>query len=134
MDTRLKYQEIIRTILQEHANFRNTIPDGYQSQLLFDDERGGYLVLDIGWNENNYLHATPIHINLIEDKIWIQYDDTEEGVATDLLAAGIPKEDIVLGFRHPQVRQYTEFGTGFSCQDEGIVAESAAMQSVSITF
>ncbi len=130
MDTRLKYQKIIKTILREHANFRNTIPDGYQSQLLFDDEQGGYLVLDIGWNEDNYLHATPIHINLIEDKIWIQYDDTEEGVATDLLAAGVPKEDIVLGFRHPQVRQYTEFGTGFSCQDEGIVAESAAMQSV----
>ncbi|MEG5056399.1 XisI protein [Microcoleus sp. A2-C5] len=130
MDTRLRYQGIIKAILQEHANFRNTIPDGYQSQILFDDERGGYLVLDIGWNDDNYLHATPIHINLIEDKIWIQYDDTEEGVATDLLAAGIPKEDIVLGFRHPRVREYTEFGTGFSDENEGNFAESAAMQSV----
>lgn len=37
---RLKYQEIITTILQEHANFRNTIPDGYHSQLLFDEYRG----------------------------------------------------------------------------------------------
>jgi len=129
MDTRLKYQEIIKTILQEHANFRNTIPDGYHSQLLFDDDRGGYLVLDIGWNDDNYLHATPIHINLIDGKIWIQYDDTEEGVATDLLAAGVPNEDIVLGFRHPNVRQYTEFGTGLSGKDEGNFVESAAMQS-----
>ena len=116
MDTRLRYQEIIKTILQEHAKYRNTIPDGYHSQLLCDDERGGYLVLDIGWNDDNYLHATPIHINLIGDKIWIQYDDTEEGVATDLLAAGIPKED-------------TEFGTGLSGKDEGNVAESAAVRS-----
>ena len=129
MDTRLKYQEIIKTILQEHANFRNTIPDGYHSQLLFDDERGGYLVLDIGWKEDNYLHATPIHINLIGEKIWIQYDDTEEGVATDLLAAGVPKEDIVLGFRHPNVRKYTEFGTGLSGKDEESVAESASVRS-----
>jgi hypothetical protein len=129
MDTRLKYQEIIKTILQEHANFRNTIPDGYHSQLLFDDDRGGYLVLDIGWNDDNYLHATPIHINLIDGKIWIQYDDTEEGVATDLLAAGVPNEDIVLGFRHPNVRQYTEFGTGLSGKDKENVVESAAMQS-----
>ncbi|MEG4629243.1 XisI protein [Microcoleus sp. AR_TQ3_B6] len=129
MDTRFKYPEIIKTILQEHANFRNTLPDGYHSQLIFDDDRGGYLVLDIGWNDDNYLHATPIHINLIDGKIWIQYDDTEEGVATDLLAAGIPKEDIVLGFRHPNVRQYTEFGTGLSGKDEESVAESAAMQS-----
>ncbi|MEG4501364.1 XisI protein [Microcoleus sp. F10-C6] len=129
MDTRLRYQQIIKTILQEHANFRNTIPDGYHSQLLFDDERGGYLVLDIGWNDDNYLHATPIHLDLIDGKIWIQYDDTEEGVATDLLAAGIPKEDIVLGFRHPNVRQYTEFGTGLSAKDERNFVESAAMQS-----
>jgi hypothetical protein len=129
MDTRLRYQQIIKTILQEHAHYRNTIPDGYHSQLLFDDERGGYLVLDIGWNQDKYLHATPIHINLIEDKIWIQYDDTEEGVATDLLAAGIPKEDIVLGFRHPKVRQYTEFGTGLRDKDEESVAESAAVRS-----
>ncbi len=85
--------------------------------------------MDIGWNENKYLHATPIHLDLIGDKIWIQYDDTEEGVATDLLAAGVPKEDIVLGFRHPQVRQYTEFGTGLSDKDEKIVAESAAVRS-----
>jgi hypothetical protein len=130
MDTRLRYQEIIKTILQEHTNYRAAIPDGYNSQVLFDDERGSYLVLDIGWNGDKYLHATPIHINLIGDKIWIQYDDTEEGVATDLLAAGIPKEDIVLGFRHPNVRPYTEFGTGLSGKDEENVAESAAVRSV----
>jgi hypothetical protein len=40
MATRLKYQEIIKTILQEAANFRNNIPDGYHSQLLFDECRG----------------------------------------------------------------------------------------------
>jgi XisI protein len=109
MDTRLKYQEIIKKILKEHAEYRASIPDGYDSQVLFDDERGHYLVLDIGWNDDKYLHATPIHIDLTDKKIWIQYDDTEEGVANDLLAAGVPSHDIVLGFRHPKVRQYTNF-------------------------
>ncbi|MFM6201853.1 MAG: element excision factor XisI family protein, partial [Dolichospermum sp.] len=42
-------------------------------------------------------------------KIWIQYDDTEEGIANDLIAAGVPKEDIVLGFRHPRIRPFTNF-------------------------
>jgi hypothetical protein len=109
MDTRLRYQEIIKSILKEHAQYRACIPDSYDSQVLFDDERGRYLVLDIGWNDDKYLHATPIHLDLIDDKIWIQFDDTEEGIANDLLAAGVPKDDIVLGFRHPQVRQYTNF-------------------------
>ncbi|MFN6486119.1 MULTISPECIES: XisI protein [unclassified Nostoc] len=109
MDTRLKYQDIIKTVLQNHANYRTGLPDGYASQVLFDDERGQYLVLDIGWSGDKYLHATPIHLSLIDEKIWIQWDDTEEGVATDLLEAGVPKKDIVLGFRHPKVRQHTGF-------------------------
>ena len=127
MDTRLKYQEIIKTILQKHAEYRAAIPDSYDCQVLFDDERGGYLVLDIGWNGDKYLHATPIHINLIGNQIWIQYDDTEEGIATDLLEAGIPKEDIVLGFRHPKVRQYTEFGKSFGSKDKINLGELAAV-------
>ncbi len=82
---------------------------GYTCQVVLDDERGQYLVVDFGWNGDKYLHATPIHISLIGNKVWIQSDDTEEGVATDLMAAGISREDIVLGFRHPKIRQHTGF-------------------------
>ena len=48
MDTRLKYRQIIKKVLQNHADYRSAIPDAYISQVLFDDERGQYLVLDIG--------------------------------------------------------------------------------------
>lgn len=109
MDTRLKYQRIIKKILQEYCDERNLIPDPYHSDVLFDDERGHYLLLDRGWNGEKYLHVTPIHIDLIQEQVWIQYDDTEEGVATDLLEAGVSREDIVLGFRHPKIRPYTNF-------------------------
>ncbi|BAZ32690.1 fdxN element excision controlling factor protein [Cylindrospermum sp. NIES-4074] len=109
MDTKLKYQEIIKRILTETAEYRASIPDGYDSQVLFDDERGHYLVLDIGWSNDKYLHTTPIHIDLIDNKIWIQYDDTEEGIANDLITAGVHTQDIVLGFRHPKIRPYTNF-------------------------
>ncbi len=109
MDKKLKYQEIIKKLLTETAKYRASIPDGYDSRFLFDDERGSYLVLDIGWSNDKYLHTTPIHIDLIDHKIWIQYDDTEEGIANDLIAAGVPTQDIILGFRHPKVRPYTNF-------------------------
>ncbi|MBG1257727.1 XisI protein [Nostoc commune] len=109
MDTRIGYREIIKNILQSQADYRASLPDAYSSQVIFDDERGQYLVLDIGWNGDQYLHSTPIHLNLIGDKVWIQYDDTEEGIANDLTGAGVSKSDIVLGFRHPKVRQYTGF-------------------------
>jgi hypothetical protein len=109
MDTKLKYQEIIKNILTSQAEYRASIPDNYDSQVIFDDENGRYLVLDIGWNGDKYLHTAPIHLDLIDNKIWIQFDDTEEGVATDLMEAGVDKEDIVLGFRHPKLREYTGF-------------------------
>ena len=109
MDTRLKYQSVVKQVLQNHADYRAMLPDSYTSQPIFDDERGQYLVLDMGWHGDQYLHATPIHISLIDDKVWVQYDDTEEGVVTDLMAAGVSKKDIVLGFRHPKIRQHTGF-------------------------
>jgi hypothetical protein len=109
MDTQLKYRDIIKSVLQSHADYRTTLSDGYTSQVLFDEERGQYLVLDLGWNGDQYLHSTPIHLSLMDHKIWVQCDDTEEGVSTELLAAGVPREDIVLGFRHPKVRQHTGF-------------------------
>ncbi|NET09834.1 MAG: XisI protein [Merismopedia sp. SIO2A8] len=46
--------------------------------------------------------------SLVDGNIWIQDDDTEDDIATDWVA-GVPKEDIVLGFRHPKVRQHTGF-------------------------
>ncbi len=63
----------------------------------------------MGWYGDNYVHHAPIHLELIADKIWIQADDTEEGVATDLLEAGVPKKQIVLGFKPPGIRPYTGF-------------------------
>lgn len=36
---------------------------------------------------------------------------TEEEIADDLVQAGVPKEDIVLAFQPPDLRQFTEFAT-----------------------
>lgn len=45
-------------------------------------------------------------------KIWIQRDGTEMGIANELIAAGVSKEDIVLGFHAPYKRQFTDFAVG----------------------
>ena len=50
-----------------------------------------------------------VHIDIAGGKVLIQRDGTEHGVANELIAAGIPKDQIVLGFQAPEVRQYTEF-------------------------
>jgi hypothetical protein len=107
MDTRLKYQNIIKDVMQRYASYPSPHAD-IQSRLALDDEHGSYAFLQAGWYGNEYLHGAIIHIDIIEEKIWIQYDGTEDGVALDLIRAGIAKEDIVLGFRPPEVRPYVE--------------------------
>jgi len=110
MVTHLSYSTIVKAVLQEHATYRAQMPDAYSSVVVFDEVRGRYLVLDWGWSGEKYLHTTPIHVDIIEGRVWIQWDDTEEGIASELVAAGIPAVDIVLGFRHPELRQFTGFG------------------------
>jgi len=109
MDTSVAYQTMIKRILTEYAEYRSRGSATILSETVFDDEHGHYLVLDLGWDGKNYWHSAPIHLDVIDHKIWVQYDDTEEGIATDLLEAGVPKDDIVLGFRHPKIRKYTGF-------------------------
>lgn len=118
MDSSLNYSEIVKRILSDYARAYSESNE-WPLYTVFDDARQAYLLMDVGWEGQTYIHETVIHIDIVNGKIWIQNDDTEEGVATDLLEAGVPREDIVLGFRPPDLRPYTEFGTGTPAAQHG---------------
>lgn len=42
-------------------------------------------------------------------KVWIQYNGTEAEITDNLVKAGIPEEDIVIGFHSPYKRKFTKF-------------------------
>lgn len=105
---RLDYREIIEKIIQQHAREQSE-KDLEKVQVVFDTERDRYLLLYVGWQDEERIHGCPIHIDIKDGKIWIQQDFTEEGLANQLLELGVPKTDIVLGFRAPYVRQFTGF-------------------------
>lgn len=108
MDKLANYRKIIEKILREYA----AIPYHYgdlKSELIISKDENSYLVITSGWEDGARVHACIIHLDIINGKIWIQSDSSEDGIALDLLAEGIPKEDIVLGFHHPKRRKYTEF-------------------------
>jgi hypothetical protein len=108
MDTLEKYRQIIETVLKEYAR----VPYAYgdiHTEVVFDRKNDHYLLVNVGWRNDRRIHGSIVHIDIIDGKIWIQRDGTEHGIANDLVKAGIPKEHIVLGFRSPEVRQYTEF-------------------------
>ena len=104
---RIDYAQLIQDILSQHS--ANDVKSGTEIQLLFDQERHHYQVLNIGWKEQKRIYGVIIHVDLKDDKIWIQRDGTEIGIANQLIAAGVPKKDIVLGFQAPYKRSLTEF-------------------------
>lgn len=108
MDTLNNDRNIIEKLLHEYADFLGQ-DDSILIQLIFDREGDHYLLIEIGWQNNNRIYGTLIHIDIIDGKVWIQQDGTEEGVADELVAMGIPKNRIVLGFKSIQRRKITEF-------------------------
>ncbi len=110
MDKLSRYRELIKRILTEYQEITSRRPTpGVEHLLLMDDERGHYMWLNLGWSGDERVNYVTAYIRLRDGKFWIEEDWTEEGIATDLLEAGVPKDDIVLAFHHPEERPDTEF-------------------------
>jgi len=110
MDKLTHYQNIIKQILTEYEIISAQVPDpDIDEVLMFDDQRSQYLWFNIGWKNDRRVNAISVYVRIKNDKIYIEEDWTEEGIATELLREGVPKEDIVLAFHHPETRKLTEF-------------------------
>ncbi len=108
MDNLEQYRKIIKDTLNEYA----AIPFSYgeiEQRVFIDKEENNFFLFNLGWHNRKRIHGCVVHIEIINDKIWIQRDGIEDGITNDLLAAGIPKDKIVLAFHPPDVRPYTEF-------------------------
>jgi len=105
-----KYKRIIKRILNQYVELDRRTPEPNMEYLLVaDDKNGHYLWKTVGWEKSKHVDLTTVYIRLKNDKIYIEEDWTEEGIANDLLREGVSKEDIVLAFHEPSMRQYTEF-------------------------
>jgi hypothetical protein len=65
--------------------------------------------MNAGWSNQKRVSAITVYARVENGKIWIEEDWTEDGIATDLVREGVPKEDIVLAFHPPEMRPYTDF-------------------------
>lgn len=110
MDKTTQYRQLIKRLLTQYAEVvTRQLEPGMQTHLIFDDDHNEYLWLQSGWSSQNRVYGTTLHVRLHNGKIWIEQDWTEDGIATDLLKAGVPKSDIVLAFHEPEMRAMTEF-------------------------
>ncbi len=108
MDKLTKYRRLIQETLEKHSLVK---PGNEEIKVykFFDPQQDHYQVFHAGWQKYRRVFGPLIHIDIIEGKIWIQYDGTEIGVANELVELGIPKQDIVLAYHALEMRQYDGF-------------------------
>ncbi|MFO0603532.1 MAG: XisI protein [Polyangiales bacterium] len=108
MDPVEGYREALMRVLR--AWERRPGPESaLRFEAVFDRERDRYLLVVVGWDGRHHVHATLAHVDVVDGKLWIQHDQTESGVAPDLVDAGVPRDRIVLAFKSPARRALTGY-------------------------
>jgi hypothetical protein len=82
-----------------------------ETQLIIDSERDRYLLLRVGWEGERRINYPVFHFEIEDGKIWLQENNTDVEVDRELEEMGISKKEIVLGFHHPTMREYSDFAT-----------------------
>lgn len=101
-----KYHTIAQAIVNDYSRYK---PRQGNIELQTIADGNSYLLINFGWNGDRRVHSTILHLRIVEGKFWLERDETEEGITQDLLDRGVPKEDIVLAFYHPEDRKLTGF-------------------------
>ncbi|MEC4882183.1 MAG: XisI protein [Scytonema sp. PMC 1070.18] len=108
-----QYRQYIKHLLserQKRASMSRKYEE-YEVQTIFDEQQDHYQLLYVGWRGNKRDFGCILHLDIKDGRIWIQHDGTEVGIANQLVEMGVPKQDIILAFHEPYIRQFTEFGS-----------------------
>lgn len=110
-DTIERYRQIIIETLLPLTEYEYSNVD-VVNEAVFDRDRDRYAILSAGWERSKEysVHHCLVRLDIIGGKVWIQRDNTEDGIGYELGRAGIPKTDIVPAFHPPSVRPFTGYG------------------------
>lgn len=111
MDKIKLYQNILIEYLEEKAKIKPANQPDIESYVIADRQNNHFQLLQLGWQGTRYVFTVVFHFDIKNGKIWFQRNITEHEVVDVLMEKGVPKEDIVLGFRPPYVRPYTGFAS-----------------------
>jgi hypothetical protein len=102
------YREAIEQVFSAWRDFLAR-DENVHMEMVMDRERDRYLLVEVGWENGYRVYAPLLHVDIIDDELWIQHDGTERGIAGELVAAGVAKDRIVLAFRPENQQGRTEF-------------------------
>ncbi|MHC5746962.1 MAG: element excision factor XisI family protein [Nostoc sp.] len=108
MDKLNQYRKKVRQLLTKHLQYKPSYGD-VEVEQIFDEEHDHYQIISVGWNNQHRIYGPIMHLDIKNNKIWIQQNTTEADIALELMEMGIDKQDIVIGFHTPKMRQLSGF-------------------------
>ncbi|AQG79097.1 XisI protein [Spirosoma montaniterrae] len=111
MEKLTRYQDAVINFMRRYVaeTSQEIYHDEVQRRVLIDRENNSFQLLSSGWRGNHYLFGPIFHFDLIDGKIWIQCNNTEREIVDELMADGVDRQDIVLGFVAPAARAFSGF-------------------------
>jgi hypothetical protein len=107
MDRVEYYRHSICDFLNKYVNAWQE--EGIDTQLIIDSERDRYLILRVGWEGDRRINNVVFQFDIKNGKIWIQENNTDVEIDRYLEEIGISKQEIVVGFHHPLMRESSDF-------------------------
>ena len=74
-----------------------------------DMNKNHFQIIAMGWEGHKRIFNLLFHVDIIEDKIWVQEDKMEYSIAERLIEKDISKKEIVLAYFPEYHRAYTEY-------------------------
>ena len=109
MDRIKFFQDAIIDILKDNAAYYKGTTNPLNLLVISDKENNHFQLLMQGWDEDDYTFQCLLHLDIIDKKIWIQWNNTACEIEIELLKKGVATNEIVLGVKHPEFRTLTDF-------------------------
>ena len=103
------YLAILNKILEDYCAILNQHQDSTTTTLITNNDNTRYLIITEGWNGVTRTHALIFDAEIRNQKIWLHHDGLDHGITDELVAAGVPKGQIVLAFHPPNIRPHTGY-------------------------
>jgi len=108
METIDTLRDAIRRVFAEWEKLPR-IPSDWKIVGVQDTHDDRYTLQHVSFAKDRYDTRLLAYLEIRDGKIWILTDNTEDGIASELVAEGIGKDRIVLGFYSPSLREVGEF-------------------------
>jgi XisI protein len=111
MDKIKNYSNIVQKVLENFVAERQNGRSEVQTLLICDAIRDHYQIVRMGWRNGQQVFNVIFHIDIINNKIWVQRNMSDYDIVGDIEAQGVGKDEIVLAFHTPIMRPHTGYAT-----------------------